>query len=133
MVERVDFDAPVPALPLHKRWKGAQTASVEEGGAELRGKKRKRASDEVLIAEGVVEDADSALPGLWASALNKSGSGAVVVFVDRKSTRGALRAVQGAVKEARTIEWTTSGAGMGVERTFHASPLPHTSQKAHQN
>jgi ribosomal RNA-processing protein 7 len=113
MVERVDFDASVPAETMHKRWKSdAPKKDVGGGGG---GKKRKRtnADDAAVIAEGVVEDADSALPKLWNTALRRSGSGAVIVFVDKKSARGALKEVQRAVKEGRTITWT-SGESLGV-------------------
>ncbi|KAG9188066.1 hypothetical protein G6011_01989 [Alternaria panax] len=119
MVERVDFDASVPAQPMHKRWrdsseKSANRAKEDEGG-DARGKKRKRVDDAAVIAEGVVEDAESALPRLWSSEVRRSGSGAVVVFVDRKSARGALKEVQRAVKEERSVEWK-GGEGLGVER-----------------
>lgn len=128
MVERVDFDSPVPAAPLHKRWK----ASSSSGQEQQSGKKRKRENDEALVAEGVLEDDESMLPAVWPSALKKSGSGAVVVFVDRKSARGAWKAVHSAVKEGRRIPWT-AGEGLGVERKYPLYPkyamhtLPHAS------
>jgi ribosomal RNA-processing protein 7 len=122
MVERVEFDASVPAQPLHKRWKSDRPAQEDEGG-EMRGKKRKRTDNAAIIAEGVVEDADSALPQLWNSEVRKSGSGAVVVFVDKKSARGALREVQRAVKEGKSVNWKSGGEGLGVERM---SPLRTT-------
>ena len=118
-VERVDFDASIPAAPLHKRWKTAQPTEVDDG--EARGKKRKRADEEV-VAEGVVEDEESALPSLWAGELRRSGSGAVVVFVDKRSARGAMKEVMHAVKEGREVEWV-SGEGVGVERMFSG---PHS-------
>jgi ribosomal RNA-processing protein 7 len=145
MVERVEFDASVPAEPMHKRWKSDQPRKDAAGG-EQRGKKRKRtnADDAAVIAEGVVEDADSALPKLWPTGLRRSGSGAVVVFVDKKSARGALKEVQRAVKESRTIHWE-SGEVLGVERKSisqcsksHAKltqppriPLPHNPPLPH--
>lgn len=116
-VESVDFDASVPARPLHKRWK--QEKRSEDDGEEQRGKKRKRNEPEV-VAEGVVEDEDSALPALWASELRRSGSAAVVVFVDKRSARGALKEIQAAVKSGRAVEWK-AGSGLGVEREFHFS------------
>jgi ribosomal RNA-processing protein 7 len=113
-VERVDFDSSIPAAPLHKRWKAVQPAETDDG--EARGKKRKRA-DEDVIAEGVIEDEESALPGLWAGELRRSGSGAVVVFVDKRSARGALKEVLRAIKEGREVKWV-GGEGLGVERMF---------------
>jgi ribosomal RNA-processing protein 7 len=116
MVERVEFDASVPAQPMHKRWKSDKPAKDDETTvADKRGKKRKRTDDAAVIAEGVVEDAESALPRLWNCEVRKSGSGAVVVFVDKKSARGALKEVQKAVKEGRSIVWK-AGEGLGIER-----------------
>ncbi|KAI4953566.1 hypothetical protein J4E91_002413 [Alternaria rosae] len=114
MVERVEFDASVPAQPMHKRWKSDKPAAQDDS-VTSRGKKRKRTDDAAVIAEGVVEDAESALPRLWNSEVRKSGSGAVVVFVDKKSARGALKEIQKAVKEGRSISWK-GGEGLGVER-----------------
>ncbi|KAH6878619.1 ribosomal RNA-processing protein 7-domain-containing protein [Alternaria rosae] len=114
MVERVEFDASVPAQPMHKRWKSDKPVAQDDS-VTSRGKKRKRTDDAAVIAEGVVEDAESALPRLWNSEVRKSGSGAVVVFVDKKSTRGALKEIQKAVKEGRSISWK-GGEGLGVER-----------------
>ncbi|CAA9966856.1 RRP7 multi-domain protein [Pyrenophora teres f. maculata] len=114
MVERVEFDASIPAQPMHKRWKSQKPTITED--AEQRGKKRKRTDDAAVIAEGVVEDAESALPQLWNREVRKSGSSAVVVFVDKKSARGALREVQRAAKEGKNVTWKSKGEGLGVER-----------------
>jgi ribosomal RNA-processing protein 7 len=113
-VESVDFDASVPARPLHKRWKQDKAHADESEEGASRGKKRKR-NDVDVVAEGVVEDEESALPALWAGEVRRSGSAAVVVFVDKHSARGALKEVQNAVKQGRTVEWK-SGAGLGVDR-----------------
>lgn len=127
MVERVDFDSSVPAQPLHKRWKSDTRAAGKEdtasGDNALRGKKRKRTEDAAMVAEGVVEDAESALPKLWSSELRRSGGGAVVVFVDKKSARGAMKAVQKAVKEGQEVVWK-SGENLGVERKLFSSFFP---------
>jgi ribosomal RNA-processing protein 7 len=112
MVERVEFDAPIPAQPMHKRWK---TDQPDKGG-EARGKKRKR-NEEALVAEGVIEDEDSALPSIWPGELRRSGSGAVVIFVDKRSARGAFKELQKAAKESRTVHWKSGDAALGVERT----------------
>lgn len=111
-VERVEFDSSVPAAPLHKRWK-AEKRDDDEG--ELRGKKRKR-NDADVVAEGVVEDEESALPPLWSSQVRRSGGAAVVVFVDKRSARGAFKEIQSAAKTGRAVEWK-GGSGLGVERT----------------
>jgi len=114
MLERVDFDACVPAQPLHKRWKIKQTEKEKEK-ADQRGKKRKR-NEEELVAEGVVEDEDSALPAIWPGSLRRSGSAAVLVFVDKRSARGAMKGVIRAVKEDASIHWKTGDAALGVAR-----------------
>jgi ribosomal RNA-processing protein 7 len=118
MVERVEFDASIPAQPMHKRWK---TDKPGKSDGEKRGKKRKR-NDEALVAEGVVEDADSALPSIWPSELRRSGSGAIVVFVDKKSARGAIKAIYRAVKENKPIHWKSGDAALGVEREPNLHP-----------
>lgn len=119
-VESVDFDASVPARPLHKRWKQEKRGEDESEG-EQRGKKRKR-NDAEVVAEGVVEDEDSALPALWGSEVRRSGSAAVVVFVDKRSARGALKEIQSAVKSGHEVQWK-AGSGLGVERKLHPFPL----------
>ncbi|KAF2677106.1 hypothetical protein K458DRAFT_320522 [Lentithecium fluviatile CBS 122367] len=115
-VESVGFDSAIPGAPTLKRFKddaGKRDKEGEEGAK--RGKKRKR--DEDVVAEGIVEDEASALPRIWSGDLQKSGGCAVVVFVDKESKRGALKAVQRVVKEGRTIEWKGGDKGVvGVER-----------------
>jgi ribosomal RNA-processing protein 7 len=119
MVERVEFDSPIPAQPLHKRWKTDKPGKEQ---TEQRGKKRKR-NEEALVAEGVVEDEDSALPRIWPGELRRSGSGAVVVFVDKKSARGAFKEIYRAIKEGKTIYWKSGDAALGAERRSFISPL----------
>ena len=119
MVERVEFDASVPAQPMHKRWKTDKAPD----DSDKRGKKRKR--DEEIVAEGVVEDEESALPSIWPGELRKSGSTAVVIFVDRGSCRGAYREVQKAVKESKEIIWKALDAVVGVERYKSHTTLLH--------
>jgi ribosomal RNA-processing protein 7 len=116
-VESVEFDSSVPAAPLHKRWK----AERRDDDEEQRGKKRKR-SDVDVVAEGVVEDEESALPSLWAGELRRSGSAAVVVFVDRRSARGALKEIQAAAKSGKSITWS-AGSALGVERESILTPI----------
>ncbi|KAF2820382.1 hypothetical protein CC86DRAFT_459849 [Ophiobolus disseminans] len=112
MVERVEFDSPIPAQPMHKRWKTDQP-SQDKG--DKRGKKRKR-KEEALVAEGVVEDEDSALPSIWPGELHRSGSGAIVTFVDKRSARGAMKEIHKAAKELKLISWKSNNAALGVER-----------------
>ncbi|CAO2657922.1 Nn.00g071820.m01.CDS01 [Neocucurbitaria sp. VM-36] len=135
MVERVEFDASIPAERMHKRFKSDVARHAGTDAAEQRGKKRKRnfEREEKMVAEGVVEDEDSALPAVWNGELRKSGSGAVVVFVDKKSARGAMKEVIKAVKEGIKISWTSSGEGLGIERTYIllSSTTPKLRYKSH--
>jgi ribosomal RNA-processing protein 7 len=116
-VESVEFDSSIPAAPTYKRFKEDGKKTQDGEGAEMKGKKRKR--DEEVVAEGVVEDEESALPRVWSGELRRSGGCAVVIFVDKESRKGAMREVQKAVKTNRTIEWSGGDAGVvGVERKF---------------
>ncbi|PSN66635.1 hypothetical protein BS50DRAFT_370293 [Corynespora cassiicola Philippines] len=124
-VEDVEFDSSVPAAQTHKRWR---TASQPAGG-EARGKKRKR--DEDIVAEGVIEDEDSALPKLWNGELRRGGGCAIVKFVDAGSAKGALKEVKKAVKEGRVVRWT-GGEGLGVQRYKTHLMLRYPSKSALQ-
>ncbi|ORY15756.1 ribosomal RNA-processing protein 7-domain-containing protein [Clohesyomyces aquaticus] len=118
-VASLEFDSSIPEAPVNKRRKTEPGAPGKLSGDkgkkkdDQRGKKRKR--DEDVVAEGVVEDEKSALPKIWPSELRKSGSGALVVFVDKASARGAMKEVQKAVKEGREVRWK-GAEGLGVER-----------------
>ncbi|KAF2751426.1 hypothetical protein M011DRAFT_491897 [Sporormia fimetaria CBS 119925] len=119
-VEQVDFDTAVPAIPNTKRYK----ADVVKGSNAQAGRKRKR--DEEIVAEGVVEDEDSALPLIWPGELRTSGGCAVVVFVDRASCKGAWKEVRTAVKEGRDVKWEGGGVALGLQRykQHHALTYP---------
>jgi hypothetical protein len=119
-VESVEFDSSIPAAPTHKRFKEDAKKTQDGEGTEMKGKKRKR--DEEVVAEGVVEDEESALPRVWSGELRRSGGCAVVIFVDKESRKGAMREVQKTVKTKRTIQWSGGDAGVvGVEREFCVS------------
>ncbi|CBX97941.1 predicted protein [Plenodomus lingam JN3] len=129
MVERVEFDGLVPAPALHKKWKGEGNRKGNAGASgdeEGRGRKRKREQEQELLAEGVMEDEESALPKLWSTEIKRSGSGAVVVFVDKKSCRGALKRIKETIKSAQQIHWKTSER-LGIHRksTQRHSPKPN--------
>lgn len=111
-VERVEFDSSVPATPSWKRYKSAPVAAATPAAG--RGRKRKR--DEEIVAEGVVEDEESALPRVWKGELRRSGGCAVVVFVDKASARGTWKEVRAAVKEGREIRWVGGEVVLGVQR-----------------
>lgn len=113
-VESVEFDSAIPAGPVRKQ--------VREEVVAEKGKGRKRKRDEEVVAEGLVEDEESALPRIWPAPLRKSGSTAVVVFVDRESRRGALKEVQRVVKEGTEVRWLGGEKGVvGVERECQVS------------
>ncbi|KAL5119707.1 hypothetical protein ACEQ8H_002313 [Pleosporales sp. CAS-2024a] len=129
MVERVEFDSPIPAQPLHKRWKTEKSAKQD---IEQRGKKRKR-NEEALVAEGVVEDQDSALPSIWPGELRRSGSGAIVIFVDKISARGALKNVHKAVKDNKAIRWNVGDTALGIDRYHQHNALTYPTPTSLQN
>ncbi|KAF1851597.1 uncharacterized protein K460DRAFT_274827 [Cucurbitaria berberidis CBS 394.84] len=135
MVESVEFDSSIPARTLHKRFKSSEGS--REDAQQQRGKKRKRnhATEQAMIAEGVVEDEDSALPQLWHGALRRSGSGAVVVFVDKKSARGALKEVQKAVVQGRKVAWKSgeTTTALGVDRYKSHTTLTYPSPSVLQS
>ena len=120
-VESVDFDSAIPAGVQHKRFKAEEAAKggaeEEAAAAPARGKKRKRGGAGEMLAEGVRDDAESALPSTWGSELRKSGGCAVVVFVDRTSFRGAWKEVARASKEGVQLEWK-GGENLGAQRRF---------------
>lgn len=100
----------MPAAQAVKRWKTENTG-------ENRGKKRKR--DEDVVAEGVLEDEESALPRTWDRELRRSGGCAVVVFVDNKSAQGAMKAVERAVRKGISVKWAEED-GLGLQSMFHS-------------
>jgi len=116
-VRSVEFDSAVPGTPVVKRWK---TEQPSQDGEENRGKKRKR--DEDVVAEGVIEDEQSALPLTWDGVLRKSGGTAVVVFVDKASCKGAMKEVErvAAGKRAgKPVTWEgQEGLGLQSELIF---------------
>lgn len=109
-VERVDFDH------------GAETAKADvnneetpgDGGEAKRGKKRKRRTSQALLRGN--------MPDTWDRQLHKSGSTAVLIFVDRRSMEQALRAVEKSIKAARAIHW----GGDAVEAKLPASGSKRT-------
>jgi ribosomal RNA-processing protein 7 len=115
-VASVEFDSSVPAAQVVKRWK-------TENSGENRGKKRKR--DEDVVAEGVLEDEQSALPKTWDKELRRSGGCAVVVFVDRPSAQGAMKAVERAARKGIELKWAGEDA-LGLQRykTHHTLTFP---------
>lgn len=126
MVERVEFDG---AMSVVRGKAGGPSASakitVNDGEARPSGKggkKRKREIDQSIVADGVVENEENALPRLWSRQALKSGSGAVVVFVDRKSCRGAMASLKQIVKDGNTSILWSGGEGYGVDRKF---PILH--------
>ena len=91
-VARVDFEE-----ARGKRRKGAPSA----GQSAQRNRKRKRAQ----IDQGREEALDTDLPELWGRDLYRSGSNAVVVFLDRPSAEAAMKAVRRAAKKGEEIVW----------------------------
>jgi ribosomal RNA-processing protein 7 len=122
-VETVQFHASIPAVVEHKRFKSEELKVTKSNDSLAnRGTKRKRedaasgkAGGKEMVAEGVVEDQDSALPRIWNREIHPSGSGAVVVFLDKASMKGAMSQVQKVVNEGKEIQWV-GGEALGAER-----------------
>ncbi|KAL9053675.1 MAG: hypothetical protein Q9162_004626 [Coniocarpon cinnabarinum] len=93
-VESVEFDE---AKASKKAAKRAQAQSLSD--QQKRGKKRKRGKD------GQLEKPELRLPQTWDREVHKSGSSAVVVFVDERSAKGAMKAVRKAVDESKSLPW----------------------------
>ena len=76
-------------------------------------KKRKRGSDGTEQSDGIE------LPQTWDRELRRSGSTAVVVFVDAKSAESALKAVRKvhkSSKKEKDIPWPVWGEGLGGKK-----------------
>lgn len=92
LVDRVDFEDDRTA---------ATTTSNRTAAKRNKPRGRVQSLDETV---GDVVEAPS-YPALWDRRMHKSGSSAVVVFVDRASAELALRFVRKAIKERRKVYW----------------------------
>jgi len=101
-VERVEFEDLSPKKSI---------ASLNV----ITGKKRKRSKDStVRVAEEVLgEEAD--LPKIWDREILRSGSCAVIVFVDRASADAVLKACRRVAKKGEHVEWNGVGS-LGLQR-----------------
>ena len=79
------------------------TAQVSQ---HIKGKKRKRGVD----VEDHAQLLEVNMPRTWDREVHKSGSHAVVVFVDRASLEATLKAVKRTLKSQKIIQW-----GQGLE------------------
>jgi ribosomal RNA-processing protein 7 len=112
LVERVEFEDDPPR-------KGSQAILVKgqswDDGAvqekKLSGKKRKRAEVEENLAE------EYALPPTWSLGTKKSGSSAVIVFVDKTTADAVLKECRRLVKKGRKLEWVQTEE-LGVKSWF---------------
>jgi ribosomal RNA-processing protein 7 len=117
LVQRVDFECDVQEdvlsqLGLRKgsevTVKGTKVVREDSYGAVVAaGQKRKRGNeDEDEQAKQLAQIAgDMRLPSTWDRPLWKSGSSAVVVFVDKAAMETAFKACRAAVKKSQNIEW----------------------------
>lgn len=96
-------------------------ASTGEADLTTKGKKRKRGNEGVTT----VDLERAALPDVWDRELHRSGSTAVVVFVDRASMDASLKAVSKARKIGKKLLW-----GEGIEATLPALGSASVSPKA---
>ena len=99
-IEDVRFEAD------KKREKYVSGVVVQPAVQSKRGKKRKRASEDIPIDE----EEGTALPSVWDRRLQRNGGTAVVLFIDRASMETALKEVKKKHKAGNDIVW-----GDGVE------------------
>ncbi|KAL4954918.1 ribosomal RNA-processing protein 7-domain-containing protein [Aspergillus filifer] len=99
-VERVEVEA------ARTGKKGTSGHALVQGTNVAKGKKRKRVTADEL--EGRLESVS--LPETWERSLQRSGSHAVVVFVDKASMEASLKAAKKASKKSGSITW-----GEGIE------------------
>lgn len=95
-VERVEFEA----ARTGKKHGAAQLALVQ-GTNVAKSKKRKRVTADEL--ENRLDDIS--LPSTWDRQLQRSGSHAVVVFVDKASMEASMKAAKKAARKSTTITW----------------------------
>ncbi|KAG9235113.1 ribosomal RNA-processing protein 7-domain-containing protein [Amylocarpus encephaloides] len=74
--------------------------------APVPSKKRKR------VQENANLELDDALPEIWDRSLHRSGSTAIVVFVDTRSAEAVLKAITKIHKSEKSGQWPTWGAGI---------------------
>lgn len=98
-VARVDFDG--------ARGKNRKTVTVI-GAESTSGISRKRKRKRSELHENQAPEVD--LPDTWDRPLHRSGSSAVVVFVDRSSAEAAMKAVKKAIIRDQEVAW-----GKGLE------------------
>ncbi|KAL4801919.1 ribosomal small subunit assembly protein [Aspergillus unguis] len=107
-VERVDFES----ARTGKKSGGLQIALAQGSGTGVaKSKKRKRVTADEL--EQRLDDVS--LPSTWDRVLQRSGSHAVVVFVDRASMEASLKAAKKAARKSSGITW-----GEGIEEKVPA-------------
>lgn len=113
-VERVEFEE-------ESRKSVAKAAEdIEEqigSGKGKKGRKRKRGQ---VDADEQIENEETLLPKPWDRDLQRSGSSATVVFVDKVSAEAAIKAVKKAARTRQSIVWGLNLEGrlprLGLER-----------------
>ncbi len=119
-VERVEFDDTAASRSGAR----AATATAANSGAKA-GKKRKRKGGKSVNHAEEQEVTGPHLPSLWDRTIWRSGSSAVIVFVDRASAQATMTEIKRARKEAREIPWRSdSKPKLGIERLLTRQVLP---------
>lgn len=103
-VERVEFE--------EERAEAPPLSAKPPQGVQSGNRKRKRGVEEL---EETLRGDDVALPKVWDQCLRKSGSSAVMVFVDRASADMAMKSVRKAIKSGKEVKW--KGSRLGLDRT----------------
>jgi len=105
-VERVEFEDLAPKKSI---------ASLNV----ISNKKRKRSKDSTVRVAEEMLGAEADLPKTMDREMLRSGSCAVIVFVDRASADAALKACRRVAKEGERIEWDGDGS-LGLQRMYRS-------------
>jgi len=114
-VDRVEFEGD------EKRGSELVVKGQKWGDEVRKDKKRKRDDNE----EGGDEESRNVLPSTWEFKLKKSGSSAVVVFVDRATAVAVVKECVRMAKKKEHVEWkATESLGEKRYRTHHTLTFP---------
>ena len=104
-IESVDFEGTKRQSSIPKA--DSENGTSRQSQTTPKSKKRKRGDDPLDLEKLAAED----IPPVWDRQIHKSGSTAVVLFVDRPSMEAAFKAAKKARKASKTIIW----GGDGIE------------------
>lgn len=132
IVDRVDFESGIKdedvldALGLNTGTATVRGTEVQTEGSGILGKRKRKEEKEL---EEVAMD--MRMPRVWKNDLRRSGSSAVIVFVDAASMQRAWKACRAAVKDGERVEWV-DGRDLGETRYRMHQELRYPSRRTLQ-